>query len=158
MTTWREAVWDQPDISEDLEQLEPLEPFEPEITTTYHATVARTGERWTATVDNLPDDHVIQVQGATWREVAHNVMDTLITPDPNTVGFFFTPADQDAADALNNVHSARAARFHAEQAERDAVRNTAHALVDQGWTTRDISSVLGLPHQRISQIISRTTT
>ncbi|MFI7452046.1 hypothetical protein ACIBQX_31435 [Nonomuraea sp. NPDC049714] len=77
----------------------------------------------------------------------------LVGHNSDTAGFLFTPADQEAADALNNVHSARAARLHAEQAERDAVRNAARALADQGWTTRDISSVPGLPHQRIFHII-----
>ncbi|MGN9787011.1 hypothetical protein ACTMTF_36700 [Nonomuraea sp. ZG12] len=150
MSTWRETVWDQPDIPEDLEQREL------EITTTYHVTVARTGKRWTATVDNLPDHHVVQVQGATWREAADNVIEdvsALVSHNSDSAGFHFTPADQDAADALNNVHSARAARLYAEQAERDAVRDAARVLADQGWTTRDLSSVLGLPQQRISHII-----
>jgi hypothetical protein len=71
VSTWRETVWDQPDIPEDLEQLEL------EVTTTYHATVARTGKRWTATVDNLPDHHVVQIQGVTWREAADNVIDNV---------------------------------------------------------------------------------
>ncbi|MFD1939720.1 MULTISPECIES: hypothetical protein [Nonomuraea] len=81
-----------------------------------------------------------------------------LNPDPDTVGFYFTPADPEAADALKNVKAARLARIYAEQAERDAVRNAARALIDQGWTTRDIGSVLGLSHQRISQIVPRVTT
>jgi hypothetical protein len=154
MSTWREAILDQPDVPENLDQ------HELQITTTFHATLTRIGKRWTATVDNLPDGHVIRVQGATWRETADNAMESvfeLLNYDPDTVGFSFTPADQEAADAMGNVRDARAARLHAEQAERDALRNAARILIDKGWTTRDTGSVLGLSHQRISQIVPRTT-
>jgi hypothetical protein len=155
MDTWREAIWDQPDIPADLDQLEL------QITTTYHATLARTGKRWTATVDNLPGGHVIQVQGTTWRDTADNAMESvfaLVKYDPDTVGFSFAPADQEAADAMENVRAARATRLHAEQTERDALRNAARTLIDKGWTTRDIGSVLGMSHQRVSQIVPRSTT
>ncbi|WP_329083285.1 hypothetical protein [Streptosporangium sp. NBC_01469] len=154
-TTWSEAIFDQSDIPEDLDQLEL------EVTTDYHATLTRTGKRWTATVQDLPDGHVIQVQGATWRETADNAMERvfdLLAPDPGTAGFHFTPADPEAANARKAVSDARVARLYAEQAERDAVRNAARTLIEQGWTTRDIGSLLGLSHQRISQIVPRTTT
>ncbi|MET7337071.1 hypothetical protein [Nonomuraea sp. NPDC005650] len=149
---WRESILDQPDIPEDPDQLEL------QITTTYHATLARTGKRWTATADNLPGGHVIQVRGATWRETAVNAMAAifdLLKYNPDTVGFFFTPADEEAAHVTADVRDARAARLHAE---RDALRNAVRTLIDKGWTTRDIGSVLGLSHQRISQIAPRTTT
>lgn len=155
MSTWRESILDQADIPKDLDQL-PLQ-----ITTNYHVTLARTGKRWTATVDNLPGGHIIQVQGTTWRETADNAMDRvfeLLKYDPDTVGFSFTPAEQEAAESVENVRAARAARLHAEQTERDALRNAARTLIDKGWTTRDIGSVLGLSHQRISQIVPRTST
>lgn len=155
MSTWREAIFDQSDIPEDFDQTEV------EITTTYRATLTRTGKHWTATVHDLPDGHVIQAQGATWRETADNAMECvlgLLRPDPDTVSFHFTPADPEAAAALRTVVEARNTRVHAEQAERDAVRNTARTLIDKGWTTRDIGSVVGLSHQRISQIVPRTTT
>ncbi|WP_326822597.1 hypothetical protein [Streptosporangium sp. NBC_01756] len=154
MATRHEAVFEQPDIPEDLDQLEL------QVTTTYHATATRTGKRWTATVQDLPDSHVIRVQGATWGETADNVMESvfdLFDPDPNTVGFYLTPADPEAAGALRTVTDARAARLYAEQAERDAVRNAARIFISQGWTTRDIGSALGLSHQRISQIVPRAT-
>ncbi|MEU6787228.1 hypothetical protein ABZ912_49240 [Nonomuraea angiospora] len=155
MNTWRESILDQPDITEEPD------PLGTQITTTYHATLTRTGKHWTATFDNLPGGHIIRVQGATWRETADNAMEAifdLLKYDPGTVGFAFTPADQEAALVMENVRDARAARLHAEQAERDALRNAARALIDKGWTTRDIGSVLGLSHQRISQIVPRTTT
>lgn len=155
MTRWSEAIFDQPDIPEDLEQLEL------QVTNNYHATVTRTGKRWIATVHDLPDGHVIRVQGATWRETTDIAMECvfdLLNPDPGTSGFFFTPADPEAADARKAVLDARVARLHAEQAERDATRKAARTLIDKGWTTRDIGSVLGLSHQRISQIVPRATT
>ncbi|MEU4833147.1 hypothetical protein [Streptosporangium sp. NPDC023615] len=154
MTTWGEAIFDQSDLPEDPDQLEL------EVTTNYHATLTRTGKRWTATVHDLPDGHVIRVQGTTWRETADNVMECvldLLPPDANTVGFDFTPADPEAAEARKAVSDARVARLYAEQAERDAVRNAVRTLIDQGWTTRDIGSALGLSHQRISQIVPRIT-
>ncbi|NUP78762.1 MAG: hypothetical protein HOV96_14585 [Nonomuraea sp.] len=155
MTTWSDSILDQPDIPKDLDHL-PLE-----ITTNYHATLTRTGKRWTATVDDLPDGHIIHVQGTTWREAADNATERvleLVKCTPDTVAFSFAPADQEAADAIKTVRTARAARLHAEQAERDALRDAARTLIDKGWTTRDIGSVLGLSHQRISQIVPRTNT
>ncbi|MFF3437419.1 hypothetical protein [Streptosporangium sp. NPDC002721] len=154
MATWSEAIFDQSDLPEDLDQLELA------VTTDYRATMTRTGKRWTATFQDLPDGHVIQVQGTTWRETADNAMERvldLFAHDPGTVGFFFTPAAPEAANARRAVLDARVARLRAEQAERDAVRDAARTLVEQGWTTRDIGSLLGLSHQRISQIVPRTT-
>ncbi|MCT9932925.1 hypothetical protein N5079_22210 [Planotetraspora sp. A-T 1434] len=154
MNDRRDAIFDEPDIPEDFDQAEV------EIATSYNATATRTGKHWTATVRNLPEGHVIQVQGATWRETKDNVLNCvvdLLHPAPGTVGIHLAPADPEAADALNSVIDARVARFYAEQAERDAVRKAARTLIDQGWTTRDIGSALGLSHQRISQIVPRAT-
>lgn len=78
----------------------------------------------------------------------------LLDFDPDPVGFLFTPADPEAANVLRTVIDARTAHSYAEQAERDAART----LIDKGWTTRDIGSVLGLSHQRISRILPRATT
>ncbi|MEU9888071.1 hypothetical protein [Sphaerisporangium sp. NPDC051011] len=147
-----DTIFDEGDIPEDLEQAEL------EITTDYHVTVARTGKMWTATVEDLPDGQVIRAQGATWAETRDNVMDCVLdalAPDPDTVGFYFVPADPAAVEALNSVRDARVARVYAEQAERDAVRGAVRTLIAQGWTNRDIGSALGLSHQRISQIAPR---
>ncbi|WP_344978865.1 hypothetical protein [Streptosporangium fragile] len=128
--------------------------------TIYHATVTRIGKQWTATIRDLPGGHVVQAQGATWREIKENVADgvfELLQDEPDTVAIQVVPADPEVAAALATVAAARGARVYAEQAEGDAVRRAARLLVEKGWSTRDAGSALGLSHQRISQIVPRTT-
>ncbi|GAA2692193.1 type II toxin-antitoxin system HicB family antitoxin [Nonomuraea recticatena] len=155
MTSRHELIFDQPDISEDLDSTEPEI-----VATTYLATATRTGKYWTATVHGLPDRHNLQVQGATWKETKSNVLDRtvdLLGSDAGVVGVLLVPADAEEASALEAVRDARAARLLAEQAERDAVRTAAQTLLDRGWSTRDAGSALGLSHQRISQLAPRVT-
>ncbi|MEU6717576.1 hypothetical protein ABZ897_39440 [Nonomuraea sp. NPDC046802] len=128
--------------------------------TTYRATITRAGKQWTANVRDLPGGHVVQAQGATWREIKKNIADCVfdvLQDKPDTVAIQVVPADPEAAAALATVAAARSARVHAEQAERDAVRRAARLLIEKGWSTRDAGGALGLSHQRISQIVPRTT-
>jgi predicted DCC family thiol-disulfide oxidoreductase YuxK len=103
-----------------------------------------------------PGGHVVHVQAASWRETKANVADCVFDlrqDESDTVAIQFFPADPEAAAALATVATVRSARI---QAERDAVRRAARLLVDQGWSTRDAGSALGLSHRRISQIVPRT--
>ncbi|MBB3733841.1 hypothetical protein [Nonomuraea dietziae] len=153
MTTRHEAVFSQDYVADDTDT-------DALVASSYLATATRTGKYWTATVHGLPDGQSLHVQGATWRETADNALDRvsdLLGPSTGVVGLYLAPADPEAASVVKAVREARTARFLAEQAERDAVVKAAQTLLDQGWTTRDVGSVLGFSHQRISQIARRTT-
>ncbi|MEV0619791.1 hypothetical protein AB0I81_41180 [Nonomuraea sp. NPDC050404] len=153
MTTRSEELFDQPDIPADLDR------YELDITQHWQALLTRTRKRWTATLQDPPEGHVIHVQGATWRETADAFTEALRgLPgyDSDVAGISFVPADPEAADVLDKVRAARRARLMAEQAERDAVRDAIYTLMDREWTNRDIGSLLGLSHQRISQIAPRS--
>ncbi|GAA0370281.1 hypothetical protein GCM10009530_20490 [Microbispora corallina] len=153
MRTPFEAILDQPDIVENLDDLE-VE------STTYHATATRTGRQWTVTVNDLPEGRAVQAQGATWTDAEQNALTCvidLLQAEPHTVNIHLAPNDEEAAAALAAVTEARVARAYAEQAERDAVRQAARILTDKGWTTRDAGGALRLSHQRISQLAPRTT-
>ncbi|GII67381.1 hypothetical protein Skr01_74660 [Sphaerisporangium krabiense] len=153
MNSRREKIFDEVG-SDTLENLGEGE------ATTYHATLARTGKQWTATVRDLPGGRLVRVQGASWSEVKQNVVDCifeLLPTEPSVIALQALPADPEAAAALAAVSQARAGRVDAEQAEREAVRRAARLLIDKGWSTRDTGSALGLSHQRISQLVPRTT-
>ncbi|SDH66796.1 hypothetical protein SAMN05421505_1208 [Sinosporangium album] len=155
MSSYIEAIFDQADIPENLDQTE----AEVEATV-YRATATRTGKYWTATVHDLPDGQVVRAQGSTWKEARNNALECvleLLGPTSGTVGVHLSPADPKLDKALKAVGAARTARAYAEQAERDAVRTAAHHLIGNGWSTRDAGSALGLSHQRISQIINQST-
>ncbi|GAB3910860.1 hypothetical protein GCM10027612_87470 [Microbispora bryophytorum subsp. camponoti] len=146
-----DLIFDQPDLippSDDVVEA-----------VTYFATVTRTRKQWTATAE-LPGGCTVQAQGASWADVKRNVaqliFDTL-RDEPATIGVHVDPADPEAKAALAAVIEARQARVLAEQAERDAVRHAARFLTAQGWTTRDVGSVMHLSHQRISQILNESS-
>ncbi|GAB1822574.1 hypothetical protein [Herbidospora sp. RD11066] len=149
MRTRHEAVFDEPDIVEDVDE-------SLGISTDYIAVVTREGRGWKATVSDLPGGKVVVAHGATWAETTHNVgesLDAAVTPEPPYVlGYHMVPADPEAASAIGAVMMARSDRVYAEQAERDAVRNAVRVLIGQGWTTRDAGRALMLSHQRISQL------
>lgn len=147
-----DALFDQPDISPDLDDLDV------EVTT-YTATAARTGSTWAVTVHDLPEGHAGSAQGATWAEAeanAHACVTGLLQADPAAVVVHLLPADPEAAAAVQDLTEARIARAEAEQAERDAARHAAATLTGKGWTTRDAGTALRLSHQRISQLAPRT--
>ncbi|MFC4014673.1 hypothetical protein ACFOY2_46135 [Nonomuraea purpurea] len=148
-----EAIFDEPDLLQDADESLPK-------ATTYFATVTRTGKQWTATVTDLPGGGAVQAQGAYWTDVRRNLGSLLLDAlkaEPGTVALHLAPADPEAADVLTAVTEARIARAQAEQAERDAVRHAARTLIGKSWNTRDAGTVLGLSHQRISQIAPRAT-
>jgi len=155
MTTHFEKVLDEPDIVEP-----PAGEAGPEYIS-YPATATRDGAQWSVTVHDLPTGHFVQAQGATWPDAEINAIKGVIgalKAEIGTVGVELAPADPDAAAALDAVTQTRIARAHAEQAERDAVRNAARLLTGQGWSTRDAGAALRLSHQRVSQLAPRATT
>ncbi len=145
-----DLIFDQPDLTPPSDDDTIVE------TVTYFVTVARTGKQWTATAE-LPGGRTVQAQGASWTNVKSNVaqliFDTL-RDKPEVIGLHVSPADPEAKAALEAVIEARQARVLAEQAERDAVRHAVRLFTAQGWTTRDVGSVMRLSHQRISQILN----
>ncbi|NAS20073.1 hypothetical protein GT755_00050 [Herbidospora sp. NEAU-GS84] len=149
-----EAIFDEPAAQDSDESAH--------ITcTTYRATATRAGKQWIVNVHGLPDGYVVRVQGATWREAESNtitgITDALHVEPPAAVIVHMRPDDDEIVEALEAVTDARAARLHAELAEKEAVRAAAQTLVDKGWTTRDAGGVLRLSAQRISQLAPRTT-
>jgi hypothetical protein len=150
MTSYTEAIFQGSDVDDEFTDV---------VATTYRATATRTGKLWTVTVHGLPRG-AVQAQGATWAEARGNALTLvvdLLQADPGTVGVLVEPADEKEAAAVAAVIEARTARALAEEAERDAVRQAAQLLVDNGWSTRDAGAVLQLSHQRISQLAPRAS-
>ncbi|WP_155355595.1 hypothetical protein [Acrocarpospora macrocephala] len=144
-----DLIFDQPDYI-------PSNDDDAVKTATYFATVARTGKVWTATAE-LPGGHTVRAQGASWADVRINLGQLIfdaLQDKPEAIGVHVSPADPAANAALTAVIEARSARILAEQTERDVVRHAARLFRAQGWTTRDVGSVLRLSHQRISQILN----
>ncbi|MFD9947666.1 hypothetical protein ACFWYW_46630 [Nonomuraea sp. NPDC059023] len=128
---------------------------------TFLAPTKRTGKFWTANVLGLPDGQHLQIQGKTWAETRDNALERvaeLLGSAHDTVGVLLVPEDADEARAVETARAARAARATAEQDEQDVVLKSAELLRSRGWTTRDVGSVLGYSHQRISQIAPEATT
>lgn len=148
-----DEIFDRPEIIPGLNDLD-LE------VTTYTATATHTGTEWTVTARDLPGGRTVHAQGSTWRiaetEIHQRVTQELAV-DPTTVVVSMTPADPDAAAALSVLASARIARANAEQAERDAARNTARLLASQGWAVHDTAGALRLPAERIAHLTTATT-
>ncbi|WP_173527506.1 hypothetical protein [Nonomuraea antri] len=148
-----EVIFDSPDLATDAE-IEGL----PKVTDYYTATMTRTGKRWTATCRDLPGGRVVEAQGKSWREARRGVgrlISDAVAGEPGLAAVHVVPADPEEDALLAAVLDARYERAYAEQAERDAVRHAARTLLDRGWTTRDVGSLLLLSHQRISQIVRR---
>jgi predicted RNase H-like HicB family nuclease len=59
-----------------------------------------------------------------------------------------------ADDALDEVSAAREAREKAAAAEQATLANAATKLVGLGMSQRDAAQLLGLSHQRVSQLLA----
>ncbi|MFJ8745838.1 hypothetical protein ACIRL2_41580 [Embleya sp. NPDC127516] len=151
-----DAVFEQPDIDPDIASTDDRRPIP-----TYTATATRTGKQWTATITGLPEGRTAQAHGPTWGDTelaAFSVVGEILDAEPATYTVRLVPADPTALDALDTLVQARLTLAHAEQAVRDAARNAARTLTDQGWTTRDTGTALRLSHQRISQLVNSPST
>ncbi len=143
-----DAIFDEPDICapDDSAVLIP----------TYLATAARAGETWIAETRNLPDSLSVRVEGSKWDEVEGAILERVrhaLGADPGTLMVNLSPADPEAADALETITEARINRAYAEQAERDAVRLAARLLISQGWTTEDAATALRMPTTRMPELL-----
>jgi hypothetical protein len=65
---------------------------------------------------------------------------------------------QGVEDQLSEAREAREAKAQAVEREREALGKAVAALLDAGASQRDAALLLGVSHQRISQISSATRT
>ncbi len=123
--------------------------------TTYHVTATRHGKSWLLECDELPTiiSHANRLDQAadTIREAIAFVAD--VPEDSFTI---------ELNPVLPEVYSlaearARIARETALAANSEAARESriaARALADEGWTVRDIGTVMGVSHQRAAQLLA----
>lgn len=120
--------------------------------------VTRSGRWWAIRVPSMPSvfsqcRRLDQVD-----EFAREAIALAADVGPDEVGELDTrtepPADVAALvnDARTAADAARAASAHAT----DARRTAAAELAARGYTTRDIGALLGLSHQRVSQLLADT--
>ncbi|WP_331769023.1 type II toxin-antitoxin system HicB family antitoxin (plasmid) [Embleya sp. NBC_00888] len=125
--------------------------------TVYQATAERSGVWWAVSVEDAAGG--VYTQGRTLAEAADMAQDAVaaaldVSPDEVRV-------ELSVAGTTEALHTLDQARRAAEEADRTASRALADAvatLLDTGMSQRDAGRVLGLSHQRVSQLAPRRTT
>jgi predicted RNase H-like HicB family nuclease len=123
--------------------------------TTYSAVCRRVGNWWAISVPELKGVHTQTRRLDQAAAMAQEAIALLLDIDLATVHVEVHPElPGTVTTALHARQAAREADEKAEQATATAVR----ALLQDGYTVRDVGALLGLSPQRISQIAARHTT
>jgi hypothetical protein len=130
---------------------------EPAAARSYQAVATRSGDWWAVTIPQLPGafsqcKRLDQVQA-----MAREVIALMLDCDPADVGD--VEVDVHLPDQLTDDLAAlrRSERLadDARQAAAHAQRRAAEQLRTAGLSVRDIGRLLGVSHQRVSQILAR---
>lgn len=119
----------------------------------YRATATRSGRWWAVVVPAVPgaltQGPTLKAAAAMAREAVALVLDI---PEESVVIDLRPELPDTAATALNDFRSRRSERERAEEAEREAQATAAQVLREAGLSVRDAGEVLGVSHQRVSQL------
>ena len=127
------------------------------MTKSYTATARRDGGWWVLIVELDEPDRTLGTQVRRLDQAQPMVIDLLAS-------FFDLPKEEFAIrvvpvlddDTCTEVRTARSLKSEAERIGKEAgeaTRKAAQHLQAQGLTVRDIAGLLGITHQRVSQII-----
>ena len=123
---------------------------------TYTVHVTREDRTWLGEVPDLPGAHTFATSlSALERAMREVVVLAADLPDDAeaTVDLVWDMSDVDAsAVEAAQVAQARAANDRTRCQLADQTRRLALDLVDQGWTVRDVATILDLSPGRVSQI------
>jgi predicted RNase H-like HicB family nuclease len=122
------------------------------VEVTYSVVCRRVGGWWAISVPRLKGVHTQARRLDQVAAMARDAIALMLDVDPSTVEVEVRPElPTTVTEALGARKAAREADEKAERATGVAVR----ALLDDGYTVRDVGALLGLSPQRISQIASR---
>lgn len=124
--------------------------------TTYHVHVTREGDRWLADVPGLEGS---QTYASSLTALDQNVREVIVLgadlPDDAMAGLALAWT-YDIGDQLvtraNELRTAREALARQETALQRETEELAVKLTEQGYSARDAGPLLGVSHQRVSQI------
>ena len=123
-------------------------------TRTYDATATRSGRWWAVEVHKMPKGHLALTQGRTLAEaeaMAREAIALLLSVPEEAVLVRLRVAG--AEEALASVERARHDREMAAREEQATLARAAADLVGRGISQRDAAHLLGLSHQRVSQLL-----
>lgn len=119
--------------------------------THYTAHVTADGSGWMVTIPELDRvtyaPHLRDVKDMAVDLIQIMTDDTTITTDVLTVIW-----PEDIQGAISNIHKARTAAELAQQAAAKTMADNVIQLTKTGKSYRDIGAVLGISHQRVSQL------
>jgi hypothetical protein len=118
--------------------------------------VTRSGRWWAIRFPSMPDVFSQCRRLEQVDEFAREALALALERDPGDVGPLrvnVVPPDDVAQLIAESNRLATEARLAAESAAR-ARRAAASALAARGYPTRDIGALLGLSHQRVSQLLA----
>lgn len=125
------------------------------VNATYRARVEREGQYWVATVPDI-DGAPAATQAQRLSDVDAMVRDMLVSlleVDPADIRVELdVTLPPRARAAVRRLSTSRARAESAAAAAAQAQRSAAAELVASGLSVRDAGSVLGLSHQRVSQL------
>lgn len=128
-------------------------------TTTYRATATRDGRWWSVELHDLPAPMFGFTQGRDLEDaeaMARDAIATLLGVSIESVAVDLRVPTADAA--MKRVNDAREAKARAARDEQAALAAAARDLTAEGVTQRDAARMLGLSHQRVSQILNAAPT
>lgn len=122
----------------------------------YDVTVTRDGRWWMIEIPEI--DGLTQARRlADVADMARSyiAVDQDVSPSSfriNLVGV--QVADVDASASMNEVARLRSEAAIAEERAGEVMRKTAWRLTEEGVSARDIGYILGVSHQRVSQLVN----
>lgn len=121
------------------------------MSTTYAASAERSGDWWAVTIDEVAGG--IHTQGRTLREARRMAADAIAAV--MDVPIDDVRVDLTVAGTARQLKALERARQEARKASRtegEALTAAVAALLATGMSQRDAGEILGLSHQRISQV------
>lgn len=125
------------------------------MTTTYSAYAQRSGEWWAVDIPGV-GGRAIFTQGRTLadaEEMAADAVASVLDVPIETVAVNLHV--RAAEPVLAEVVNARRGREQASAHERAMLSRAARTLVGQGMSQRDAARLLGISHQRVSQLLKQ---
>ncbi len=125
-------------------------------TTTYRVEAVRSGKWWAISVPSLSGVFSQAKRLDQIEETVREAIAMMLDSDEIDVG----PIEVDVTppapvvDLLEQLHSSMSVAHEATEAAADARREAAKILREEGLPIRDVGVLLGVSHQRISQILA----